>query len=147
MNNKKGIAEKLNKAFKKVTLIASASGFLAMIIILGINLQYQSTLKDYGFAQGDIGKALVMVTDSRRTIRDIVNFQRAENIENAQQQLEEIRTKHDNYRADVEKSIKNAKAKALWADVEVGLEEYRAVQDDIVAQAEKIYPVQQTEPI
>lgn len=138
MNNKKGIAEKLNKAFKKVTLIASASGFLAMIIILGINLQYQSTLKDYGFAQGDIGKALVMVTDSRRTIRDIVNFQRAENIENAQQQLEEIRTKHDNYRADVEKSIKNAKAKALWADVEVGLEEYRAVQDDIVAQAENI---------
>ncbi len=132
------IGEKLNKAFTLVSSIASISGILAVICILAINFQYQSALKNYGFAQGDIGKALVMVTDSRRAIRDMVNFQKPENVEKAKTQLEEIREKHDKYRSDVEESIKNARARELWAAVNEALTEYRAVQDDIVAKAANI---------
>lgn len=132
------INQKLNKAFLLVSLIGSISSVLAIVCILLINIQNQSALKNYGFAQGDIGKALVMVTDSRRSIRDMVNFQKPENVEKAKNQLIEIREKHDIYRSDVEKSIINARAKELWAAVNDALVEYREVQDEIVEKAGNI---------
>lgn len=132
------IQEKLQKGFTLVCLIACLSGLISILGIIVINVQYQSALKDYGFAQGDIGKALVMVTDSRRAIRDIVNFTHEDDVANAKTQLEEIRQKHDNYRTDVEKSIKNARAKELWAAVNTALESYRTIQDEIVSEGEVI---------
>ncbi len=132
------LQKKMKNAFLTIAVTASISGVIAAIMLIVSTMLFQSVIKDYGFSQGDIGRALVMVTDSRRAIRDMVNFQKPENIQKAEEELETVRTRHDGFREDVLKSIKNATAKALWAEVETALTEYRAVQDEVVAMSKQI---------
>lgn len=131
------LLEKMKRAFMTIAIAASCSGVVAAIMLLVTTFLFQSVIKDYGFSQGDIGRALVMVTDSRRAIRDIVNFEQEENIKKAEEELATVRSRHDGFREDVKESIKNATAKALWAEVEAALEEYRIVQDEVVARAKQ----------
>lgn len=131
------LQKKMKNAFLTIGVTASISGVIAAIMLLVSTIMFQSVIRDYGFAQGDIGRALVMVTDSRRAIRDMVNFQKAENIQKAEEELVDIRTKHDGYREDVLESVKNSTAKALWAEVETALTEYRTIQDEVIAMAKQ----------
>lgn len=132
------LQKKMKNAFFTVAISSSLSGIIAAIMLIVSTMMFQTVIKDYGFAQGDIGRALVMVTDSRRALRDMVNFQKPENIQRAEEELEVIHTRHDGFREDVLKSIKNKTAKTLWAEVEAALTEYRKVQDEVVIMAKQI---------
>lgn len=132
------MGEKLKRAFLIVAIVASISGIAAAISMAIVTANFYAIVEDYGFAQGDIGRALVMVTDSRRALRDAVNYQNRNDALAALEELEEIRSKHDGFREDVLKSIKNQQAKQLWADVETALENYRLAQDKVVVMAGNI---------
>ncbi|MEG0804815.1 MAG: methyl-accepting chemotaxis protein [Lachnospiraceae bacterium] len=131
--------KKLATAFLVVTIIASISGILSTGIIALIFTQSELVIGNYGFAQGDMGKALVTITDSRRTLRDMVNYQRPENRANAEEELSVIKDKFAKYQKDVEKSIKTKEEKVLWDKVLTTLSNYQEEQGIIltgIAEAE-----------
>lgn len=59
------IQERLKKCFTVVTLLASIAGVIGAIMMLIISTQYKHALTNYGFSQGDIGKAMILFLQMR----------------------------------------------------------------------------------
>lgn len=127
------IQDRLVKAFRSVTLIASVAGIITIAVMILVNLAYQQTLDYYGFAQGDIGRAMVLVADSRRAIRDVVNYENPEYANKAKAELETIRSDHEAFMAKIEDTIISDEAMSLWNNVKTNLDTYRKVQDHVIA--------------
>ena len=62
------IEKRLSKSFTLVSLITSIAAVIGLIALIITTTQYSNALKNYGFTQGDIGKALVTFADTRAAI-------------------------------------------------------------------------------
>lgn len=51
--------ERLSKSFMQVIAIASISAVVGIIALLAMARMYNNALTNYGFSQGDIGKAML----------------------------------------------------------------------------------------
>lgn len=128
--------KKLLTAFVVLIILASISGVVSTGLLIAMNVKSNNALNDYGFAQGSIGRAMVMITDSRREVRDIVNFQKPENVANAKEQLAETKEKYKSFVAEIEPTIKTKLAKEYWAAIQSAVTEYQAVQESVLSEAE-----------
>lgn len=126
------IANKLIISFLILVVIASISGIVSIFSMQRINTDADLALQKYGFATGDIGGAIVMVADSRRAVRDIVIFTKPEDIQKAEEDLNNIRRKHENYFKSVENSIINKEGEKLLARVKDELNSYVLIQDKYI---------------
>lgn len=131
MKNMK-LKQKMLIIFLIVTLVSSLAGVFANISMKRMDGKYTDALVNYGFAQGDIGKAMLVSADNRRAVRDIVNYSRKENIEEAIQELDENRKKYDQYAKNVEESLVTDEAREIYAKVQSKLAKYREEQDVFV---------------
>ena len=75
------IEKRLSKSFTLVSLIASIAAVIGLIALIITTTQYSSALKNYGFTQGDIGKALVTFADTRAATRGIIAYQQKDLID------------------------------------------------------------------
>ena len=69
------IRARLKKAFTMIVIVSSIAGVLGAIAMLITMTQYKSALTNYGFSQGDIGKAMTVFTDARSATRGIIGYQ------------------------------------------------------------------------
>lgn len=53
------IKERLTKSFRVIALTSAIAAVLGVIMLLITLSQYKNALTNYGFSQGDIGKAMV----------------------------------------------------------------------------------------
>ena len=67
-NNMK-IKKKITNGFVLVVSIASIAAIVACIAMIFMVGKYKYALTNYGFSQGDIGKALVTFADTRSATR------------------------------------------------------------------------------
>lgn len=126
------IANKLLISFLIVAILASVSGLASIFSMHKINEESDFALQNYGFATGDIGGAIVMVADSRRAVRDIVNFTKVEDIQEAEAELDIIREKHTKYLEMVKKSIVTIEGQEFLSNIETEIKVYREIQDKFV---------------
>ena len=68
------IKSRLKKGFKLITLVASASGIIAGILMIIVSMRYSSALSFYGFSQGDIGKVMVTFSETRSATRALIGY-------------------------------------------------------------------------
>ena len=129
------IATKLLLSFIVIAMMGGVIGVMASITIEKYHEHVAVTLENYGFATGDIAAALIMNTDSRRAIRDIVNYSDEANVQIAVQELKAIRAAHDEYIDKIKVNLITEEEQALMAEVEPLLAEYREVQDYFVDKA------------
>lgn len=66
------IAKKLIISFIIVTVVASCSGIIAVVLMKNFETEYSSAIENEGAGQGNMGLALTDLTDSRRCMRDMV---------------------------------------------------------------------------
>jgi len=66
------IRKKLFTSFMAILILGCLASGLGLIFIQVTNASYKSTLKNYGFAQGDIAKLGIQIQRSRALIRDIL---------------------------------------------------------------------------
>ncbi|MHC1723524.1 MAG: MCP four helix bundle domain-containing protein [Aminipila sp.] len=124
------IAKKLTLSFLIVTILGSVSG-ISIFSMQKISTDADYALEKFGFATGDIG-AIVMVADSMRAVRDIVIFDKKEDIKEAGEQLQIIREKHRKYLDSVKNTIVNSKEEKLLSNIETEVAEYRKIQDKYI---------------
>ena len=74
MLEKEGIQKRLTKSFRLVAIIGAVAAALGAIMLLVTMTQYKSALVNYGFSQGDIGKAMVVFAETRSATRGIVGY-------------------------------------------------------------------------
>lgn len=132
---KNNIQDKLTRSFLIVAAIASISGVIAILSLIIINTSSNQTFEIYGEGQGNVGRALVLVADSRRTMRDMVNYQNPEYKQKAMSQLEEINKNYDIYSAEIEKTITNDAAQKMWNNIVDLVKAYRAAEEKVKSQA------------
>lgn len=132
---KNNIQDKLTRSFLIVAAIASISGVIAILSMIIINTSSNQTFEIYGEGQGNVGRALVLVADSRRTMRDMVNYQNPEYKQKAMSQLEEINKNYDIYSAEIEKTITNDTAQKMWNNIVDLVKVYRAAEEKVKSQA------------
>ena len=68
------IKKRLNTGFKMVTGIATIAAVLGIIAMLVASGRYEYAMTNYGFSQGDIGKAMVTFSETRSALRAVVGY-------------------------------------------------------------------------
>ena len=75
------IKKRLNTGFKMVTGIATIAAVLGIIAMLVASGRYEYAMTNYGFSQGDIGKAMVTFSETRSALRAVVGYDEEDMIE------------------------------------------------------------------
>lgn len=136
------IGKKLIITFIVVAVLASISGILSIAIQINADTRYSSAIVEYGFAQGDIGKAMLVVTDNRRCARDIVLSDEQEHMDKAKAEMAENAEKYATYTKAVEANLVAPDAQAIYADIQKKMEVYAAKRDEVVELGYTTDPVQ-----
>lgn len=118
------IQERLKKCFTVVALLASIAGVIGAIMMLIIATQYKHALTNYGFSQGDIGKAMIVFADARSAARGVIGY----NDENLTSQLlathDEKKQKFEDYWATVAETCVTKEEKELYDEVTALVNQY-----------------------
>ena len=124
MNEQKSIEKKLTKSFFKVASITASVAILGLIALAIISNRYSYALKNYGFAQGDIGKAMFEFADVRSSLRAAIGYDEPDVIAAVVKQ-------HDNHKAafltnfaKVEYTIVSQEGRKTYNEIRAELEEY-----------------------
>lgn len=132
MNEQKSIEKKLTKSFFKVASITASVAILGLIALAIISNRYSYALKNYGFAQGDIGKAMFEFADVRSSLRAAIGYDEPDVIAAVVKQ-------HDNHKAafltnfaKVEDTIVSQEGRKTYNEIRAELEEYWKLDTEIM---------------
>ncbi|WP_373265299.1 methyl-accepting chemotaxis protein [Hungatella hathewayi] len=132
MFNNLKIGKKLIVSFVIVALLASVSGIVSMFVIRNTNTDYSEALVDYGFSQGDIGKAMLMVANNQQSARDIIGFTNQQHIDNAKAKMEENTKKYNEYCEAVKKTLTSDEETAQYNKIESAFSAYKVKREEII---------------
>ena len=130
------IEKRLRTAFLLVAVIASISGLVAIGLMVKISLDSNNTLNNYGFASGDLGRALTSLTDTRRCVRDMVHGNEAGDVEEARQDLNKANEDFDKYFNKVKSTVHDSEGKDLVRVIEAELTNYQEMSERFASMGE-----------
>ena len=133
MKNKENIEKKLTGSFFKVAAIAATAAIVCLIVLFVISNRYSYALTNFGFAQGDIGKALFEFADARSSLRAAIGYDNADAIANVVKQHEEGKVRFDSYFAQVEKTIVSEDGRKTYDEIKAELDAYWELDAEIMA--------------
>lgn len=85
LNNMK-IRERLKKSFTLISTIMAAVAVIGVVMIIVVSNLYSGALSDYGFAQGDVGRAMASFADTRSALRGTIGYEEQEAIDSMVEQ-------------------------------------------------------------
>lgn len=135
------IGKKLIISFILVAVLASISGIVSMFVINNLNTQHEYALVNYGFSQGDIGKAMLVVTDSNKCVRDIIGFTNENDIQTAKTKLNSNIDKYATYVEDVKKTLTSDAETNQYKSIETAMDKYKAKREEVLALGDTSDPV------
>ena len=127
-----GIKERLTKGFIQVALLASAAAVIGCIVIFVMSSRYEHAMQYYGFSQGDIGKAMTVLTESRSCLRAAIGYQDEATIEKMVATYEEKKAAFNTYMADVEASMVTDEGVASYNKIMADVEDYWKLADELI---------------
>lgn len=108
------IKERLVKGFRFVALIASAAAVIGVVMLIISNSLYKNAMVNYGFSQGDIGKAMVTFADTRSAARGVIGYDQKDLIQETMDTHKEKKEKFDAYWKAVEKTVTKATERSYY---------------------------------
>lgn len=132
MNKQENIEKKITASILKVAFITAAAAVVGLIALLVISNRYSSALKNYGFSQGDIGRAMFDFADIRSSLRAAIGYDDQEAIDKVVQQHEE---RIEEFKEDlkvIEKTLATKDEQAKYDDIVARLDEYWALDTEIM---------------
>lgn len=126
------IRKRLTVGFSRVALLASTAAVVGIIALLFVSQRYQYAMTNYGFSQGDIGKAMVTFSETRSSLRAIVGYDDEDNIEAQKQLHEEKKEAFETYLADVGESMVTEEGVEAYNTVLADLEGYWELDAEII---------------
>lgn len=129
------IGKKLIITFILVEIISAVGGIIGLSAMANMDSKYSSALKDYGFAQGDIGLFNTEFNSSSAIIRDIINAGDSSKKTAYSTQLTQSNAKIDAYFANMKKGIISEKEKSYYNDMQNNLAQFVKVRFQVVSLA------------
>ncbi len=122
--SQKNIEKKLTRSFFTVSSIAAVAAYVGLIAIIVISNRYSYALKNFGFAQGDIGRAMFEFADVRSSLRAAIGYDDEDAIAAVVQQHNEKIAVFKECFLKVEETIVSEDGRANYDAIEGELENY-----------------------
>lgn len=128
------IRERLSRAFITVACILTLVSAVILVTMIVMSRIYAATIVNYGFSQGDIGRAMAQFADTRSAMRGIIGYDDQDAIDTLLNQritYKEDFTKEFN---SLESAMVTAENKKLYNDLKAKLADYWVLEEEIVNQ-------------
>lgn len=130
--NKYRIKERLTRSFVIASGIPAAVAAAVLVVMIVIAVLYSMVLRDYGFAQGDIGKTMTYFSETRSALRACIGFDDDAFIENAKSVHDNNVKLFEESFADLEKTMVSAANKELYKEISDKLPAYWMLDQEIM---------------
>lgn len=127
------IQGRLTKSFRMVSLIGAIAAVLGVIMLAIVMTQYKNALVNYGFSQGDIGKAMVTFAEVRSASRGIIGYNDADLINQMDDTRNAKKDAFEKYWSDVNDTISSKSEREIYDDIETKLEAYWNAEQKTIA--------------
>ena len=114
----------LGKAFRIIVTTCSIAAVLGVVMLIVTMTLYKNALNNYGFSQGDIGKALVAFTDTRSATRAIVGYDDDSLISQMSDTHDERKATFEQYWEIVDEVTTTSKEQEIYDSIDAKLEDY-----------------------
>lgn len=121
---REGIERKLTVSIFRVAVMAAAAAVVGLIALLVISNRYAYALKNFGFAQGDIGMAMFEFADSRSSLRAAIGYDDADAIDAVVVQHTQNKEKFEQYFAKIEETIVSESGRETYDQISAELKAY-----------------------
>lgn len=128
------IRDRLTRAFITVACILTLVSAVILITMIIMSRVYAATVVDYGFAQGDIGRAMAQFANTRSAMRGIIGYDDQDAIDTLlinRNTYKESFTKEFN---SLESAMVTAENKKLYNDLKSKLADYWVLEEEIINQ-------------
>ena len=126
------IREKLSKSYLQVIFIASISAIVGIGALLIMTRMYNNALTNYGFSQGDIGKAMTVFADARSDLRGAVGYDEEGIIKDLKEDYYVKQDSFNTYLAEVEKSMVTKAGRDAYNQILADLDGYWELSDELI---------------
>jgi len=132
MNKNENIERKLTVSIFRVSTIVAVAAILGVIVLIIISNRYSYALHNYGFAQGDIGKAMFTFSDIRSSLRAAIGYDEQDAIDTVVAQHTEDKELFEKYFAEVENTIVSSDGRATYDKIKTELDEYWKLDAEVM---------------
>lgn len=127
------IRKRLQLSFRFATGIAAAAIVISVIIMFGLTKKYSGALDEYGFVQGDIGKAMVTFSEARSAARAAIGYSDDDQVSEFVQAQKDKKKAFEQYWPTVKENI-NAQAELdVYNKIDTELKDYWTNMEEIVS--------------
>ena len=126
------IREKLSKSYMQVIFIASISAIVGIGALLIMTRMYNNALTNYGFSQGDIGKAMTVFADARSDLRGAVGYDEEGIVKDLKEDYYVKQDSFNTYLAEVEKSMVTKDRRDAYNQLLADLDGYWELSDELI---------------
>lgn len=130
--NKYRIRERLTHAFFIASSIPAAVAIVVLIILIAVAAVYAVSLRDYGFAQGDVGKTMTYFAETRSALRGCIGYDDAEAIAGMRASHDENVEKFTQSFADLEAAMVSQANQEIYRNISGKLESYWKLEKEIL---------------
>lgn len=128
------VKDRLTRAFMKSVFIISFAAAVGIIALIVLSAQYGNALKYYGFSQGDIGKAMTVLTDTRSSLRGVVGYTDKNSTNSLVKQYGEKKEAFDTHMKDVKEAMVTKDSLAQYEKIMQSVDSYWEISDAILIQ-------------
>ncbi|MDE7324881.1 MAG: MCP four helix bundle domain-containing protein [Lachnospiraceae bacterium] len=132
MDTKNSIEKKLTHSFFKVASIAAGAATVGLIVMIFLSIRYSYALTNFGFAQGDIGRAMFDFADIRSSLRAAIGYDDEEAIAQVVQMHDELKIAFERDFAQVENTIVSEDGREAYDAIKAELKAYWELDDKIM---------------
>lgn len=132
MEVKNPIRKRLSKGFSLITRVCCIALVLCDIAIFAMSSLYEQGMSNYGFSQGDIGKAMVTFSEARSSLRAVISYKSTTEINSEKKEYQTKKQLFDTYLSEVEKSMVTKEGKESYANIVSKLDDYWNMSDSIL---------------
>ena len=127
------IRKRLQMSFRFTTGIAVVAIVISVIIMFGLTKKYSGALDEYGFVQGDIGKAMVTFSEARSAARAAIGYSDDDQVSEFVQAQKDKKKAFEQYWPTVKENI-NAQAELdVYNKIDTELKDYWTNIEEIVS--------------
>lgn len=126
------IREKLSKSYMQVIFIASISAIVGIGALLIMTRMYNNALINYGFSQGDIGKAMTVFADARSDLRGAIGYDDEGIIKELKEDYYVKQDSFNTYLAEVKKSMVTKAGRDAYNQILANLDGYWELSDELI---------------
>lgn len=132
MEVKNPIRKRLSKGFSLITRVCCIALVLCDIAIFAMSSLYENGMSNYGFSQGDIGKAMVTFSEARSSLRAVISYKSTTEINSEKKEYQTKKQLFGTFLSEVEKSMVTKEGKESYANIVSKLDDYWNMSDSIL---------------